>query len=88
MSASDPARDFSVLAFRQNLGQPLSHDGDNGTWHLPWLPPGDYQIVIMSPTGGAATRAQVKSDKETKLALKLDPELAGQAVLKAFRQQR
>lgn len=83
-----PARDFSVLAFRQNLGQPLSLDGDNGTWHLPWLPPGDYQIVIMSPTGGVATRAQVKSDKETQLALKLDPELAGQAVLKAFRRQR
>ena len=82
------ARDFNVLAFREKLGRPLSVDGEQGSWELPWLTPGNYQVVVMSPTGGVATHAQVASGKETKLTLRLDPELAGQAVSRALQPSR
>jgi hypothetical protein len=79
-----PARDFSVLLLRDTPGEPLSVDGERGRWALPWVAPGSYRVAILSSSGGAATQARVSSGNETKLTLRLDPELAGQAILSAL----
>jgi protocatechuate 3,4-dioxygenase beta subunit len=83
-----PARDFSVLVWSETPGQGLHVDGDRGGWALHWIPPGNYRIVIMSPSGGVETGARVTSGNETKLALRLDPGLAGRAVLQARARRR
>jgi hypothetical protein len=83
-----PARRFTVLAYRETPGQPLHVDGERGSWSLPWVAPGDYRVVFMSPSGGASSSALVTSGSNTALEVQLDPALAGAAVLKAKRAQR
>jgi hypothetical protein len=87
-AAGQPARDFSVLVLRRSAGQPLNVDGERGSWALPWVAPGEYRIVILSSDGGAATQARVASGKESKLALRLDPKLAGEAILSELNRAR
>jgi hypothetical protein len=83
-----PARDFSVLVLRDTPGEPLSVDGAQGHWELPWVSPGSYRVAIVSSSGGAATQARVSSGNDTKLALRLDPTLAGQALVQELNRRR
>lgn len=83
-----PASDFSVLVLRDTPGEPLSVDGDRGLWTLPWVGPGSYRVAILSSSGGAATTARVNSGNDTKLALRLDPGLAGEAILQELSRRR
>lgn len=84
----EPARDFSVLVLRDTPGEPLSVDGARGHWELPWVSPGSYRVAILSSSGGAATQARVTSGNDTQLSLRLDPALAGQALVGVLKRRR
>jgi hypothetical protein len=83
-----PARHFSVVVIRDTPGELLHVDGDRGRWSLPYVAPGEYRVVFMSPSGGASTNARVTSGSDTLLALQLNPALAGQAILNVMKSRR
>jgi hypothetical protein len=83
----EPVRRFSVVVFQDTPGESLDVDGDRGRWSLPWVAPGEYRIVFMSPSGGASANARVTSGSDTALTVELDPALAGQAILNGMKRR-
>jgi hypothetical protein len=79
-----PVQSFRVLALGATPSEPLSVTGDRGRWSLPWIAPGEYRVVFMSPSGGASVNVRVNSGSETVLETSLDPALAGDRVMNAL----
>jgi len=80
-----PADSFSVILTREYSGA-LRVDGARGHWHAPWVPAGEYRVIIVATTGGATGTTRVDPGRPTRLDLKLDPALAGAGIGNAVKQ--
>jgi hypothetical protein len=62
-----------VLAYDKSGGSGGETSGARGSWSLPWLPPGTYELNVQSDQGSALRTVQLPPGGEVQVALVLSP---------------
>jgi hypothetical protein len=64
---------FVVSYGQRESGSLVRVAGHRGTWTVPWLPPGTYQVAVTASDGSTQAQVDVVAGRESTLALQLSP---------------
>jgi hypothetical protein len=71
-NASGERESFSLVYRR--MGSPQVHETVGlGTWSLPWIPAGDYQLVVFAESGIASEEVKLEPGADLQVALLVTP---------------
>jgi hypothetical protein len=72
-AAGDPVAEFVVAYRRSGIDQVREVKGSRGSWAVPWLTPGTYELRVAAPEGEAVQSVELRPRDAVELALQLAP---------------
>ena len=83
-----PIPRFSVVVARQPVGEPVTANGESGSWSARWLAPGEYRLAVFADTGGAVGTLRIEPGQATSVDSVLDSGLVGSKMEGAWKPAR